>query len=46
LLKKKDEDSLETYTTANTLAELEFDKYDVRDQLLAIAASDQTAFAI
>lgn len=40
LLKKKDEDSLDPYTTANTLAELEFDKYDVRDQLLAMVVSD------
>jgi hypothetical protein len=40
LLKKKDEDSLDPFTTANTLAELEFDKYDVKDQLLAIAVSD------
>ena len=40
LLKKKNEDPLDPYTTANTLAELEFDKYDVRDQLLSIAVSD------
>jgi hypothetical protein len=40
LPRKKDEDPLDPYTTANTLVELEFDKYDIRDQLLSIAVSD------
>jgi len=40
LPKKASEDPLDPYTTANTLAELEFDKYDVRDQLLSIEVPD------
>lgn len=40
LPKKKSEDSLDPYTTANTLAELDYDKYDACNQLLNIAVSD------
>lgn len=40
LLKKSSEDPLDPYTTANTLAELEFDKNDVKEQLLSIKVSD------
>lgn len=38
--KKKSESPLDPYTTANTLAELDYDKYDIRDQLLHITVSD------
>lgn len=40
LLKKKHETSADPYTTVNTLLELEFDKYDVRDELLKLTVSD------
>lgn len=34
ILKKKNEDALDPYTTQNTLLELNFDKYDIKDTLL------------
>ena len=40
LPKKKNEDPLDPYTTANTLAALEFDRHDVRAQLLALRVAD------
>lgn len=33
ILKKKNENSLDPYTTQNTLLELDFDKYDIADTL-------------
>ena len=40
LPKKASEDPLDPYTTVNTLAELAFDRYDVRDQLLSLEVPD------
>lgn len=40
LLKKKSESHEDPYTTFNTLINLEFDKTDVRNELLALQISD------
>lgn len=40
LLKKKSESVEDLYTTANTLLALEFDKADIRNQLLALEISE------
>lgn len=40
LPKKKSEDPFDPYTTANTMLALDFDNYDVRDELLKIKAED------
>jgi hypothetical protein len=40
LLKKKTELPTDPYTTFNTIQELEFDRYDVMNQLLALDLSD------
>jgi hypothetical protein len=40
LPKKANENPLDPYTTANTLAELEFDKNDVKEQLLSVDVRD------
>ena len=39
LMKKKHESPIEPYTTANTLLELDFDKNDVLNQLMALEIS-------
>lgn len=39
LLKKKNEDPLDPYTTANTLAFLDFDKHDICRELLNLQVS-------
>ena len=40
LLKKKNEDMFDSYTTANTLLALGFDNEDVRNELLKIGVED------
>lgn len=40
LMKKKHESQIDPHTTANTLVELEFDKYDVMNELLKLEISD------
>ena len=40
LMKKKKESSLDPYTTENTLIALEFDRYDVYNQLLSLGISN------
>ena len=40
LPKKRNEDALDPYTTANTLLALEFNNEDVRDELLKIGVED------
>ena len=40
LPKKKGEDPFDPYTTANTMLALDFDHYDVRDELLKISVED------
>lgn len=40
LLKKNGENPLDPFTTENTLAALDYDKNDVRNQLLSITVSD------
>ena len=40
LLRKAGEDPLDPFTTANTLADLDFDTDDVRDELLSLTAED------
>jgi hypothetical protein len=40
LPKKKSEDALDPYTTANTLAALDFDRYDIRRVLLVLTVAD------
>jgi hypothetical protein len=40
LMKKKTESPTDPYTTANTLLALDFDKYDVLNQLLSLEVSD------
>lgn len=40
LLKKKNESPIDPFTTVNTLLELDFDKYDVKDELMKLTVSD------
>jgi len=40
LMRKKTESPTDPYTTANTLLALDFDKYDVLNQLMSLNVSD------